>query len=132
MPGAGQRRRNADKPGTRSEIEDVLFPYARRMVEHIARHPLTAGPCKRPEGRGKAERREFLFRPVPQIMCLIGEMKLDLRNMRRRLQRCVVQHKSAESIASGLENRRLRSGHSGAGVRPPMRQTSTHSSGMTG
>ena len=120
---------DGDKPGPRGEVEHGFPAHGFGVIENVARKPLTTRPCEGPERGRQADLCKLLLRALPKIVRLIGQMKHDLRHMRRAYQRRV----------GADERRRIVRGDAphgekaqGALSRPPMRQISAHSSGRTG
>src|SRR5262249_25156258 len=54
------------------------------MIKDVTCQRLSARPCEGPEGRGKAERSEFLLSVLPQRHRFRGKMQPDFGNEHRR------------------------------------------------
>src|SRR5690606_24460749 len=96
------------------------------MVKDVAGQSLPTCPGKGPEWRRQASFLEFLLCLVPEVQGLVGKMKLDFRDVRWRLQDRVCQNEFAGTSLLCHRRQML------LGSRPPMRQTSFHSSSGTG
>ena len=95
---------------------------------------LTACPGKCPEWRGKAYPFQFLFRFQPQCMGFVCQTQSDFRDMWRCQDRGILQNEALRrfTIEGHGDSAHIQSGFSVLPSSPPMRQTSIHSSSVTG
>src|SRR5690606_37374006 len=108
------------------EVEHAPILDRVRIVQNIASQTLPTCPGKGPEWRWKTRFFEFFLRLVPEVEGLVRKMELYFRHMRRRLQDSICEDEIAGAVRCYHRPGML------FGSRPPIRQTSFHSSSSTG